>query len=387
MDKERTSIISAIALNSIFGNEPKVIHGIIEAFGSAEAVFALSYPERAKLFGPHSKILSRINDCRLEKAEKEYDTLLSQGYSFVTYFDPAYPRLLKECPDAPMLLYVRSTDEVEKLFNRPFISIVGTRDYSSYGKEWCERIVKCLSTAENPPAIISGLAIGVDICAHLAALGYGLPTIAVSPTGIDGVYPRQHSIAAEKICSRPGCALVTDFPPGTPAMPFTFLRRNRIIAGLSSATIIIESKLRGGAAMTARLAAGYGRNVFALPGRIDDLRSGACNALIAEQIAEPIVNLGTLAEKLGLGKSHEAKAPAVDEMLERRLPGLDRDSFQLACSVLRSIKQRRGISIEELCSCHAESYASMAGLIGRLEACGIIHTDLLQNCYINVKIA
>lgn len=388
MDREKTKTVSAIALNSIFGNEPRIIHSIIDAFGSSEAIFALSPKERAKLFGTQSKIALKINDSALEQAEKEYDRLKRQGCRIISLFDDSYPELLKECPDSPLVLYVRSKDSPELIFNkRSFISIVGTRDYSPYGREWCEKIVKCLSLVRNPPTIVSGLAIGVDICAHMAALAHNIPTIAVSPVGIDSVYPRHHSVAAEKICSHGGSALITDFPPGTPAMPFTFLRRNRIIAGLSSATIIIESKLRGGAAMTARLASGYGRGVFALPGRIDDLRSGACNALIADQTAQAIVNLGSLPQMLGLGNAREEKKPDQEKLLTERLQDLDEDKIKLAVALLKSIREHKGIGLEELCGRHRESYPKISGMVNRLEAAGLIYTDLLQNCYINVKIA
>ena len=386
MDKEKSCIVSAIALNSIFGNEPKLIHGIIDAFGSAEAVFALSQNERANLFGPYSKTASKINDSALERAEKEYDRLRAKGYEVISLFDDPYPSLLKECPDSPLVLYVRGKDSPKQIFSKhQFISIVGTRDFSPYGREWCERIVKRLSLAGQKPTIVSGLAIGVDICAHMAALAYGLPTIAVSPVGIEDIYPRQHNVAAEKICSHDSCAIITDFPPGTPAMPYTFLRRNRIIAGMSSATIIIESKIRGGAAMTARLASGYGRSVFALPGRIDDIRSAACNALIAGQMAEAIVDLDSLPEILGLGPCKEEKRQDSAVLIMEKLSELDDAGKRLALAILGSIKNKRGISLEELCSIHSESYNKISEMTNRLEAAGIISTDLLQNCYINVK--
>ena len=124
--------------------------------------------------------------------------------------------------------------------------------------------------------IVSGLALGVDITAHAAALEGGLPTVGVSPVGIDDVYPRRHVPFVERMCATPGCALVTDYPPGTFPAAFSFIRRNRIIAGLAGSTVLIESRIKGGGMITARLAAGYGRDVFAVPGRIDDIRSQGC---------------------------------------------------------------------------------------------------------------
>lgn len=380
MDRETLSIVSAIALNSVFGYEPKYSHNIIDALGSTEAIFALSPQERADLFGPYTRLAARLDKASLEHAHQEYERLKSQGYSFVSICDKAYPELLRDCPDAPILLYVRSGSSAESLFDgRPFISIVGTRDLSPYGKEWCERIVQSLASAELKPCIVSGLALGVDICAHMSALACGLPTIGVSPVGIDDVYPRRHSVAAEKICRSACSGLITDYPPGTAPLAHTFLRRNRIIAGMSSATILIESKIKGGGAMTARLASGYGREVFVLPGRIDDLRSGACNALLAEKLAEPIVDLSQLPSKLGLGQGTRQQRDYTSMVLHA-LKDADAQRRSEALSLVEIIGSHRGIGPEELCARTGLSYPRVSELLTRLESAAIISVDLLQNC-------
>jgi len=390
MDKGHLSAVSAIALNAIFGNEPRIAKRIVEVFGSAESVFALSDGECRELFGPCGKFSPEIGRRALREAEAEYGRLSSLGVKFVSIFDDGvYPPLLRECPDAPLLLYLRcGANPRDVLRGSPMVSIVGTRDMSAYGKEWCARTVKALSEYPVKPVIVSGLAFGVDITAHLAALGCSLPTIAVIPVGIDEVYPRRHSVVADKIASSDLGALVTDYPPGTEPLPYNFLRRNRIIAGLSAATVLIESRVRGGGMMTSRLAFGYGRSVFALPGRVDDPRSGGCNSLIAEKVAEPLVSAAAVAEAAGLGRAvlKEKRDPLA--VLRERLGGsLDADSLHRAEIVFAAVRGRRDISVGELSAALGFSYSEALRTVGLLEGEGIIRTDVLQRCSINADFA
>ena len=387
MDKIFLSKAGAVALNGIFGYEPELSHRLIERFGSPEAVFLLPEKEREKLFGPYSKFLPRIGEAGLEAAGKLVSRLESNGYRILTICDELYPPLLKECQDAPAALFLRSSSDDASIFNgRPMISIVGTRDLSPYGKEWCTRIVQALSESPAKPCIVSGMAIGVDITAHMAALAYGLPTIGVLPVGIDDIYPRRHSVAAQKVANSPGSGLVTDFLPGTGATRFNFLRRNRIIAGMSSATILIESKSSGGGMLTARLAFDYGRDVFALPGRIDDKRSAGCNMLLKEKIAEPVTSLQELAESLGLGRFNVRKKTDLAEAIESRYSGgAEAEMLTELKDIAGIIRGKRGISFEELCSEHGYTYPEVTRLAGILERDGFIEVDLLQRCAINAK--
>ena len=322
MDDKTSSVVSAIALNAIFGNEPKFSHHLIDALGSASAVFSLSEQERLELFGPYNARAAQITPAALEAAQAEYERLSAQGCQFLDIFDEGYPEALRECPDAPLLLYVRSATPAAELFGgRPAVAVVGTRDQSLYGRECCQRILRALSEAPSKPLIVSGMAIGVDVTAHAAALDGGLPTIGVSPVGVDDVYPHRHAAFAERMCSTPGCALVTDYPPGTFPAAFSFIRRNRIIAGLAGATILVESRARGGGMITARLAAGYGRDVYAVPGRIDDVRSQGCNQLLKEQVAAPVASPETLPVSLGLGRLRRSRAADLETAVRHASPG------------------------------------------------------------------
>lgn len=388
MDKDKLSVIGAIALNDIFGQHPGIARHIISALGSTHAVFSLPEKEISTLFGPYSRYRGKISRKCLDDAAETYEKLKSTGCSFICIEDDSYPQLLLECPDAPVLLYVRSSTPADQLFNRrPAVSVVGTRDISTYGTDCCVRTVSALAAAHNRPAIVSGLAIGVDITAHLAALGHSLPTIGVSPVGIDDIYPHCHEIIAERMAASPGSAVITDYPPGTPTLPYVFLRRNRIIAGISGATVLIESKVKGGGMMTARLAAGYGRRVFAVPGRINDVRSAGCNRLIAENIAEPVISAGELPEALGLGSVQNRQlnpSDAVKEAFSGKLP--EEETEQIA-AIYNIIRHSSGISYDELCIRTGLAYPEIAKLAGMLESAGFIRSDMLQRCTTNSNFA
>lgn len=374
MEDKSVERAGAIALNRIFSYEPAIAKAAAEKFGSCAALFT----QGTELFNAYSKYRDKVNISALEEGLKELEWLQREGFSFISLFEEGYPQLLRECEDAPAGLYVRSSTPVEELFNRgPAISIVGTRDCSLYGEEWCRKIVATLSRSGQKTTIVSGLAIGIDVCSHLAALAYGLPTIAVIPTGINDVYPRRHSTVAAKIAAAPFSALVSDFPPGTSPLALNFLKRNRIIAGLAGTTVLVESRAKGGGTMTARLSAGYGRDVFTLPGRIEDPRSEGCNRLLREKIAEPIVDLECLCEDLGLeyvpGRKNDAAA-AVRE----RFGG---DPFEDSLvRVAEYVKVHRGVNKDELCAALAMDYGTISSLCGLLENEGIIEMDLLQRC-------
>jgi len=386
MDDLQNERICACALGRIFGFEPRYAIKFIEALGSAAAVFSLSPSALDDILGSGSRYRGRICYRELEEAASELEKLKAKGVVFVSYTEAAYPSALKSCEDPPAGLYVCSRTPVQELFNRrPAIAVVGTRDISPYGKEWTPRIVEAISQAPCKPVIVSGLAFGVDISSHLAAMDCKLPTIAVLPTGIDRIYPLQHRAIAERICKKEECALITDYPPGTSPTANTFLRRNRIIAGLAQATVLIESKIHGGGLITCRLASGYGRDVLALPGRIDDIRSAGCNLLLREKLAEPITDLRFLGEQLGLGAYNlRRKADLTAKVRDFYTTTENPDADEL-CSMLELIRSRRGATLEELSTLSGKDYSRVAALAGTLESDRFIDIDLLQRCTINIK--
>ena len=375
------------ALNRIFGFEPKIALTLISHFGGASGIFELSPDEIDSLLGPHSKYHGAICPQAIDRAYKELELLKSKGIRFIGYDEYGYPEALKECEDAPAGLYIRSSSRPEDLWSeRRMISIVGTRDISPYGREWCEKIVGSLSdiAETDRPVIISGLALGVDFCAHSSALKYGLPTIGVMATGPDEIYPTRHRGIAEDICRTEGSALITDYPPETAPLAIHFLRRNRIIAGLSEATILVESKIKGGGMMTARLADSYNRTVFCLPGRADDIRSQGCNHLIRSRVAIPITSIPDFLKELGVKRSSKKHNEINPQSYADRYKGtISEDRISQMCKILLEIRKERGIMVEDIAIQTGIEYSRVSQLLGILETDGIISRDLLQRCFIN----
>ncbi len=376
------------ALNRIFGFAPKIGMELIRRLGSPEAVFRANRSELALLLNPESVYYQSITSACLKDAESELLRLERDGSSFLCRADERYPRILSECDDAPIGLYIKSQTGLEELFKpRPSVAIVGTRDITSYGSEWCIKIVNALARAKVSPVIVSGLAIGTDVTAHIRALELGIPTLAVMATGIETVYPFRHGAVAEKICNSDGCALITDYPPGTSPLAINFLRRNRIIAGLSKAVILIESKKKGGGLMTCRLAYSYNRDVYALPGRIDDVCSEGCNRLIREKIAEPISDMDALVSSLGLAvTSPDAKKDIKSYVLSKYADDESYDDAVKLSEIAEIISCNRDIRKNELCSLTGLPFQEIARFVSKLECDGIICTDLVQGCHINPNI-
>ena len=374
------------ALNRIFGFEPKIGLSLISHFGSAKEVFHLREKEMESIIGPYSKYNGRINRQAVEEAADELYTLSRYNISFHGITESTYPPLLGDCEDAPIGLYIRSQTPTEELWKNHPVSVVGTRDISLYGKEWCRKIVRGLSSVTQKPAIISGLALGVDIEAHRTAIESGLPTIAVMATGPENIYPHRHKNFAESLVSTPGCALVTDYPPGTAPLAIHFLRRNRIIAGLSKATILVESKIKGGGLMTCRLAFSYNREVYALPGRADDVRSQGCNEIIRSKMAEPITSISSLIETMGLTSTFNCPKSSDIELLKIKYNNcIPEQDINTMSTILKFIRKNRGMTAEDIADGLHISYLKTSELLGILEIDGLITRDLFQRCSINSK--
>lgn len=377
------------ALNRIFGFEPKVAHALLAEIGSARGIFSLPEKELDALMGPWSKYRGRICLRALDEAAEELHGLSSKGIRFIGCTEDGYPGMLLECEDPSVGLYVRSTTPPAELFlPRRNIAVVGTRDITPYGSEWCTRIVEGLARSHERPGIISGLALGTDICAHRTALECGLPTIGVMATGPETIYPHRHREFAERLVSTPGCALITDYPPGTAPLAIHFLRRNRIIAGMSDATVLVESKIKGGGMMTARLAYSYNRDVYALPGRVDDSRSQGCNLLIKEKIAEAVDSVEGMMDSMGMKRAKASALPtAAEVIMDLFADKADPVMVKELIDAVRTIRTHRGITLDDLSALLASDYSRISRLAGMLEMEGVISVDLLQRCTLNVRIS
>ena len=343
-----------------------------------------------------SALLPQLVPSQLEWAAKELEKVQGLGCRFISILDEDYPAALRECPAPPLGLYVKAASSPTEVFGmRPMVAFVGTRDLSPYGKAWCQKLVLALSEAHVQPSVVSGLALGVDGVAHRTALECGLPTVGVMATGIEAVYPWQHRQLADEMAGTPGCALVTDYPLDTSPVALNFVRRNRIIAGLVSAVTVVESKTKGGSLMTAKYAVEYNRDVFAVPGRLDDVRSAGCNSLIASEMARIVTSPEQLVDAMGLGgprrhrgeggswQTSQAGDPP-EKVLQARLVQKYGAGSPLV-GIGLAVFQQRGITPEELVAVLHQPYAAILSGIGTLEVDGFLSTDLLQRCSIAGK--
>lgn len=235
---------------------------------------------------------SLTDEAYLRAAEAEYAYVMREGIGCLTCIDPDFPAYLAQCEDAPLLIFHRG---LVPLQNRRIVAVVGTRAMTRYGRHFCEEFIGAI--APSNPVVVSGLAYGVDVCAQKAALSHGLHTVACLAHGLDAVYPQAHAGLATEIGLQGG--LLSEFWRGSSPEPHHFLRRNRIIAGLAQATVVVESAARGGSLVTADLAFGYNREVFAVPGRVADVYSEGCNKLIASQKAQILTSADQFLEALG----------------------------------------------------------------------------------------
>ena len=379
-DTDETTALCA--MNRALGYLPAAGHALLENFGSAAAAFTASQKDLREALGPHRDFADQVVPSLLEWARTELARIREGGFRFIGYGEDDYPELLAECPDPPLGLYLNATSPPAEIFGlRPCVAVVGTRDLSPYGREWCRRLVLAMGGAGVPPCIVSGLAFGADGVAHRTALECGLTTVGVMATGIERVYPWQHAELAAQMVRTPGCAVVTDYPSGTSPVALNFIRRNRIIAGLSRATVVIETRTKGGSLITAKYANDYDRDVYALPGRVDDLRSQGCNSLIRQRMADIVTDTEDLVERLGLGRSARRRKADFEALLARRYgPG----SPQAELALL--VKASPGITLEEIARESGRPWHEVMQRASELETDGFLETDLLQRCTIPAKI-
>ncbi|CAM1343303.1 DNA-processing protein DprA [Tenacibaculum aestuarii] len=247
---------------------------LITAIGSVENVFKEKPHVLHKINGIGTQVTQHLfDDNNLKRAEEELNYIQQNNIAFSYFLEDDYPQNLKHCVDAPILIF---KDGNLNLNNDKIISIVGTRNMSSYGRDFCNQLIEELK--EYNPIIVSGFAYGVDICAHKAAIKNNLQTIAVLAHGLEEIYPKTHKKYIHEVNNNGG--FITEFWHDEQPMRENFLKRNRIVAGISKATIIIESAEKGGSLVTADIANSYNRDVFALSGRATDTYSKGCNNLI-----------------------------------------------------------------------------------------------------------
>ncbi len=284
MDKKE--LLSLIALQHIPGVGSITAKRLLENVGSAAKIFEHRTDLPSMIPGIQPSLIKAL-DCPSahQRAEKEFEFIDKHHITCIGYHDEEYPYRLRDCDDAPTLLFYRGNASLNP---RRVISIVGTRKCTDYGRELCENLVRDLATQCPDVLIVSGLAYGIDICAHRAAIKYGLPTVAVLAHGLDRIYPSVHRNTAAQITQCGG--LLTEYVSHTEPERTNFLQRNRIVAGLADATIIVESAAKGGSLVTASIANSYGRDCFTFPARTTDTSSAGCHRLIRHHQAALITS-------------------------------------------------------------------------------------------------
>lgn len=334
---------------------------LIACCGSAEAVFKEAKASLQKIRGINEVLAKAITGQQvLSLAEKELAYIQQNKITALTYTDDAYPARLKNCDDSPTFLFTKGSVDLNAA---KILSIVGTRNATLYGLECCERLVEQLNARGHNPIIVSGLAYGIDVCAHKAALKYGLSTVGVLGTGLNTIYPSQHRSIANQMLENG--ALVSDFTSQAKLDRNNFLRRNRIIAGLADATVVVESGEKGGALVTADIAMSYNRDVLAFPGRVGDSCSKGCNNLIKKNRAALIESVEDLEYALGWDEVKPGKT--------RQLPLLtnlgDKEN-----RIISLLKKSEAETIDSLCRQTGIPVSELAVLLLNLEFFGYVRS-------------
>lgn len=288
-------LLYQIALTQINGVGDVLARNLLNEVGDEEAIFQSSRKSLLSINGFSTKLVDEIlNPDVLKKAEAELTFVEKNNLKTFFVTDNDYPHRLRECYDAPILLYYKGNAQ----FNTErVISIVGTRNATNYGNSFCETFLQELSTSHPDTLVISGLAYGIDIQAHRCALKCGLPTIGVLAHGLDRIYPSTHRQTAVEMLDNGG--LLTEFTSNTEPERYNFVRRNRIVAGMTDAIIVVESNEKGGSLITAEIGSSYCRDVFATPGRLNDPKSSGCNKLIANHKADLFLSTQHFIEQMG----------------------------------------------------------------------------------------
>lgn len=359
--------LALLRLTMLPGIGSTISHALLEDFDNhPERIFEATADELAQ--NPNIRpSLARLirSDDSLRKAEEELRTLseraaVGETITPLFYGEEGYPEYLLNCADAPLVLYVKGTLPTDG----PMIGIVGTRRCTTYAADVIERMVGRWAELRPDLVIVSGLAYGVDALAHRAALKHGLRSVAVVAHGHYTLYPSRHrDLAAEMIHS--GGGVVTEYGYHTRAFPQHFVLRNRIVAGMTRATVVVESARRGGALITAGLALDYGRSVFAVPGRIFDSTSEGCNWLLASERAACLTDPDFLLDELSLLPD---RSPAL------RLPFSSETEEGEEDPILSELREAGPLTLNDLTLRLGEQAGALSGRLFELELSGKVRS-------------
>ncbi|MGQ1910883.1 DNA-processing protein DprA [Marinifilum sp. RC60d5] len=354
--------IYKVALSFITGLGPVNIKKVIAYTGGLEGFFKENKNNLLKIPGIGKVVTDKLDrQSALIQAEEELKFIVDNNINICSYLDDNYPQRLLNCFDSPCTLYYKGNADFNTTRN---ISIVGTRNATENGRELCNQLIADLSHKKIKTTITSGLAYGIDICAHKAALKNTLPTIAVIGHGFHQMYPAQHKQHAADIIHRG--ALISEFTSKSKFDPKHFVRRNRIIAGMSDATIVIESAIKGGSLVTANIANSYNRDVFAFPGRVGDKFSMGCNHLIKTNQANLIESIKDLEYILGWKDGSEK----IKEIQTKLFVELSTEEEK----IVNYLKKEGKTPIDLLCIGTSFPMSKVSSLLLKLEFDGIVRS-------------
>ena len=358
-------IINAIAVSKMGFYKLSETLEILQKLGSATAIIEHRNNIKDVLPDASDKLIETLKnaDRFLIQAEQEFIWTQNNGVEVLFWNDERYPQRLKECVDAPLTLFYKGSANLNK---QRIISIVGTRKCTHYGQDLIKHLIMELQRLCPDVLIVSGLAYGVDINAHRMALDYHFETVGVLAHGLDYLYPHAHKDTALQMLSHGG--LLTEYCTNTKADKMNFVRRNRIVAGMCDACILVESALKGGGLITAGIAKDYSRDVFAFPGAVGAPYSEGCNALIAQNGAALITSASDLVENMNwenISLLNKAKEKGIEREL---FPTLNTDEQK----VVDILKKHNNLQINMLLAQTDLSIGKLSAVLFELEMKGIV---------------
>ena len=320
------NLLYEIGLTLVKGIGPVITKQLVDNLDNISILFTEKKQALEKIPSLPKRLINEIKDPQiLKRAEKELLFLERAACKALFLTSKGYPQRLKDCPDAPVMLYYKGNADLNAL---KIVSIVGTRNANAYGREIISNLIKNLAKNYPDILIVSGLAYGIDIAAHKASLKEDLPTVAVLAHGLDRIYPLTHRPVAVKMLKQGG--LLTEFMSETNPDRPNFVRRNRIVAGMADCTIIVQSAAKGGALITGEIALSYNRDLFAFPGRVDDEFSKGCNALIKSRKAALITSAEDLLNEMNWTlKQKQTATSSVQRNLFPEVTGEEKELLQL----------------------------------------------------------
>ena len=365
MDSSIKETIAMMALTRVGYYNLTGILDFYKHAGSATAIIDHRNDVREVIPDASPKLVERIRDCEahIHRAEEEYEWTQQHGVRILRWGDGAYPQRLAECADAPLILYYKGTADLNQM---RVINIVGTRHCTIYGQDIVRHFIDGLrEICGNRMLVVSGLAYGVDIAAHRNALEKGFETVGVLAHGLDDLYPPRHRETAKRMLTQGG--LLTEYMTHTNADKMNFVRRNRIVAGMCDATVLVESAAHGGGLITCGIAQEYGREVFAFPGNINQEYSEGCNNLIRKNGATLITSAKDFAESMGWLDDRRLER-AQKEGIERQMfPDLSPDQQR----IVETLQKTNDLQVNMLSNMTGLSVGKVAAEMFELEMKGV----------------